>query len=63
MGVQSPMQPQSPSPAQGDRRRYGAETVAVPRQDQGVGQALRDAYLARTADMPREMALLLDKLY
>ncbi len=39
-----------------------AETVIVPQAHEGVGAALRAAYLPRISDMPAELQDLLAKL-
>jgi hypothetical protein len=36
--------------------------VVAPVRHEGVGNALRTAYIPRTSDMPSDMADLLDKL-
>ncbi|MET0269244.1 MAG: hypothetical protein ABW173_02340 [Sphingomonas sp.] len=39
------------------------ETVSVPKAHEGIGAALRAAYLPRVSDMPADIAALLDKLH
>ena len=43
--------------------RMTTETVAAPKVHEGVGAALRNAYLPRISDMPREIVILLERLY
>ena len=38
------------------------QTVAIPSRHEGVGLALRCAYLPRMSDMPRDLDKLLDKI-
>ncbi len=55
-----PWQVPHPTPPGGERisRRY----VHGPQAHDGVGQALRSAYLPRISDMPRDLADLIDRL-
>ncbi|WP_156680527.1 hypothetical protein [Sphingomonas profundi] len=56
MQWQAPSLPRDGSPA------ITARPVLAPPDHQGVGNALRSAYLPRVSDMPRDLADLLDKL-
>lgn len=39
-----------------------AESVTVPKDHEGIGNALRSAYLPRMADTPKDLWDLLDQL-
>lgn len=56
------MQPQTYHSVRERTKLVAAETVSVPQDHEGVGRALRSAYLPRVSDMPSDLQDLLDKL-
>jgi hypothetical protein len=43
-------------------QRMTAEAVVLPKDHEGIGNALRSAYLPRTVDLPKEFRDLLNEL-
>lgn len=56
------MQWQRSYPLNEANRRMAAEPVSVPKDHEGVGNALRSAYQPRVTDTPQELWELLERL-